>query len=253
MRGVPGIEIIEYVTSPREALQQIVSAGIELVHIIADGYPTLAYDSVLYFHGEATPELPAVELSGLLRGSRVAVLGMTSARTINPDLLQISHRQVPAVYRAFAYLGGSDLPLPSMVLPLGPTEDGRLGAFWGGFYAALSETLSVEDAMARGRDASIGPGEIPPTPMALFLRHRHGRLFRRDAAPRSDSPREAPSQLYNEFEISKALVSRLNATIKAQPGAAPEGALEFLASEPAHQDRLLADLEPWTTLEAGEE
>ena len=43
-----------------------------------------------------TPQMAAGELSDLLRGSRVAVLGLTASMSTNLDLVTIGGRRVPS-------------------------------------------------------------------------------------------------------------------------------------------------------------
>jgi hypothetical protein len=253
LSNIPGIELVERKDQPLTVLREVAAAGYELVHLFADGYPTLAFDSVLYVHGADPPELPASDLSAVLRGSQVAFMGLTSQTAVNPDMMHVGGRSVPSVYRAFAYLGGSDLPLPSLVAPLGPSEYEHISDFWGAFYATLSETLDVEAAMARGRDAAPDAGPAGPAPMALFLRHRSGHLFRRVTAVRSLSARAAPTQLNAELELSRTLISRLNSVMSKQGESAPASVRAFVTKETTRQERLTAELESWTELEVGDE
>jgi hypothetical protein len=183
-----------------------------------------------------------------LRGSRVAALGLTSTASANPDRMEVAGRMVPSAYRAFAYLGGAEQPLPSVVAPLGPIPDrGRLQAFWQAYYAGTIESLSLEEGMRRGLQAS----GAPTLPMALFLRHRHTRLFRRQAAPSTalsfaQGPESLnPVQAGAELAISRRLVDRLSALATKYGSATPPSVSEFLSQEPTHQGRLAASLEPW--------
>lgn len=76
----PNIEVIPMPQFPRKALEQIVKEGYELVHIVADGIVSSAYEGILYFHGgrSTSPEISPGELSSALRGSRVSVLSLTA-------------------------------------------------------------------------------------------------------------------------------------------------------------------------------
>ena len=241
------VEVIPLTGPPREALKQVVDEQFELLHIIADGIVSLACDGVLWTHDRRRPELPSSEVSALLRGSNVSVLGLSAPESVSPDTVLIAGRQVPSAFRAFAYFGSAELPLPSVVAPLGPVQDQHLRHFWHRFYTALNDTFSLEQAIADACAAG------PPLPMALFLRHAHGRLFRRVRTTRSGAtaPVAAPSNLEAELQASQSLVAKLEA-LQTEFGAMPSSVNDFLQAEGAHQQRISAELEPWTRLEAGE-
>jgi hypothetical protein len=61
----------------------------------------------------------------------------------------------------------------------------------------------------------------------------------------------APNRIAAEVQTSQSLVSRLE-NLKAQYGELPASVAELLDEEIEHHDRLSAELEPWTQLEAGE-
>lgn len=242
----PSIELIDLPISPRQALEQITHEGYELVHILADGMVSSAYEGILYFHGgqSTSPELSPGELSALLRGSRVSVLSLTEQSFTNADTMNIGGQLVPSVYRAFAYLGSSRLPLPSVVAPLGPLNPSEMASFWKNFYTGLAETLSLQKAIARTQMSGF------PAPVALFLRHLHEVLFRRRGP--ADAPLEAdPTQIGAALQLSHELVEQLKAH-NEDYGSLPESVSKFMESESARQDDLSIALDPWLTPEAGE-
>jgi len=159
-------------------------------------------------------------------------------------MTHIGRSLVPSVYRAFAYLGSAPLPLPSIVAPLGPLMDWQTGDFWRSFYAGLAETLAVEEAMSRGQATG------PPTAMALFLRHPHGRLFRRSTLE-SKAPPANPAQIDAELQVSRGLVEQVR-TLGERFGVVSDEMTELLDSEIARQQRLAEELAPWLEMEDDE-
>lgn len=242
----PNIELIDLPEFPRKALEQVAHEGYELVHIVADGIVSSAYEGILYFHGGRTtsPEISPGELSAMLRGSRASVLSLSQQEYSSPDMVDIGGQLVPSAYRAFAYLGSSRLPLPSMVVPLGPLQPPEMHAFWQDFYSELGTTLNLQRAMAGTRTNNS------PAPVALFLRHIHEVLFRRRAA--TDEPLQAdPTAIGAELQLSHELVEQLKAHNEAY-GSLPDSVSEFIESESVRQRGLESALDPWLNPEEGE-
>ncbi len=240
--SVPGIEVTVLPLPPLQALRTAVREGLELLHIVADGEVLLSYEGLLYFHGEREPRVSSGELSSCLHGSRVTVLCLTASEDRNPDMVEIGGYSVPSAYRAFAQIASEDLPLPNIVAPLGPLDPVRLREFWRRFYVHLAATHRIEEAMSQGRQNG-------PVPMALFLRHSQGVLFRRGGAPTStravrSAREEAPSQLEAELQVSRNLIGQLH-TLAARYGALPDSVNEFLESHGQRNSQLDAELESW--------
>jgi hypothetical protein len=236
--GIPGLKVVSLTGSPRQMLQQVAGSDFELLHIISDGFTSMASDGVLYFHGAPDPELAALELAACLRPSRVVFLGLSSTLILNPDVAQIGGREAPSVYRAFAYFATADLPLPTTLAPLAPADVDAAMRFWRTFYSQLVTTLSIEQAVGAGRKAG-------PLPVALYLRHPQEQQFRRRSFLEAATSRAAaPSQLGTELEISQRLVGRLK-NIKTRSGELLTGVEEFVRKEKAHQEQLLDQLAPW--------
>lgn len=235
--SIPGLEITHLPLPPFKAMQTAAREGFELLHVVADGEVLLSYEGVLYFHGEREPRLSSGELSSCLHGSRVTVLCLSSSVDTNPDLVEIGGYSVPSAYRAFAQIASEDLPLPNIVAPLGPIDPVRLGAFWQRFYTHLAETYRIEQAMLQGR-------QNEPLPLALFLRHSQGVLFRRRRPVRSLSPEEAPVQLEVELQISRSLIGQLH-TLAARYGELPDSVNEFLHNHDLRNSQLDEELESW--------
>jgi hypothetical protein len=238
---LPSIDVTHIAAeSPLQAVNRAVHEGYELLHIVADGIVSLAYEGILYWHRPYSLQISASELSAVLRGSRVSVLALTPQQSTNPDVVQIGDFLVPSAYRAFAYLGRSPLPLPSIVAPLGPHNDDLLFRFWHSFYRSLGEDLKIEEAMARGHEGNRG------LPTALFMRQPHGHLFRR-RPPTGRAPEEDPTQVQAELKLSKGLVERLK-VIDAQYGEQADNVTSFIDRESARQENLAAKLNPWLQL-----
>jgi hypothetical protein len=218
-----------------------VAQGFELLHIVADGFVSLAYEGILYLdQDDPDPNLPGVEiaaseLSQQLVGSRASLISFTEA-IADVDMIRIGRYQVPSAYRAFAYLARSDEPLPNIIAPLGPVGEDMVHSFWSAFYASLAQSLSVEEAVATGRRQAA-------VPMALFLRQNLRRTFRRveDAA---EVPATDPSQVRSELELSYDVVSKFE-SLEKQYDELPESVRVFLSEESARQERLESDLDPW--------
>jgi hypothetical protein len=233
--------------SPRQALQRAVREGYELLHIVADGIVSLAYEGILYvpdhfqLRDPTSPKIPPSELSGLLRGSRVRVLALSPPQG-NPDVVPIGGYLAPSAHRAFSYLGRSSLPLPSIVAPLGPLDDQVLFKFWDGYYRGLGETLRIEEAMAQGQ-LDVWGEKYDPIAMALFLRQPHQYLFRR-RPPTGRTTEEDPTQVQVQLEVSQDLVARLR-VMGTHYDELPENVTKFIDRESARQERLATELDPW--------
>jgi hypothetical protein len=216
-----------------------VAEGFELLHIVADGVVSLAYEGILYLPREdpALPgiEIPANELSVQLTGSRVSLVSFTEA-VADPDTIQVGRYQVPSAYRAFAYLARSEQSLPSIIAPLGPVDESFTYSFWHACYERLAQSLSVEEAVAAGRLQA-------PVPMALFLRQNLRHTFQRvdDAA---SVPGTDPSQVNKELKLSYEVTSKIESLAK-EFDELPSSVREFLSDESARQQRLESDLDPW--------
>lgn len=240
--NLPGIEMVPLTEPPREALRRVSAEPFDVLHIVADGVISLASDGLLYLHDPERPELSASEYSATLRNSGPPLLALTSPASTTPDLVEMGSRFVPSVYRAFAYFASSPVRLPSIVTPLGPLGQ-HLRPFWHDFYTALTQTLSVEEAMGRARENK------PPLPIALFLRHSQGTLFQRQELE-SDLPLSTPpTAIETELQISQSVTERLN-TIAKQYGL-PNSVNDFLRQEQVHQERLGSELDPWTQTNEG--
>jgi hypothetical protein len=248
LNGSNEIQVVPLARSPREGLHVVAQEGYELIHLVADGDVTLSYEGELYFHGgsirEGERRLSGQELTSFLAGGRVGLLSLTADQFGNPDQVRIGNRMVRSVFRAFAQLASQDLPLPNIVAPLGPVAPDRLQQFWREFYLTLAGTHHVERALAQGR-----PGGSP-VPMALFLRHPQGVVFRRLTAERS-TKQPAPIAMQAELEIARGLMGRLKA-LAGEGGSLPESAAAFLQEQPARNQELDSQLESWRRLEEDE-
>jgi hypothetical protein len=239
LNGIAGLQMERLSGSPRDMLQHVARSNFDLLHVVCDGIVSLAYDGILYFHGTQSAELTAKELSASLRPTRTVFMGLSSTYILNPDMVQIGGRQVPSVYRAFAYLSRTDLPLPSIMAPLAPAALPDAMGFWRAFYSQLATTLSIEQAAADARKQG-------PLPVALYLRHPHEQQFRRRPAAEAALPGaiNAPAELGAELEVSRRLVERLR-TNADRSTRSLAGVQEFLDEETAHQERLASRLAPW--------
>lgn len=247
----PEIELIEFTDSPLKALEEVARKGYELVHIVADGVVSLAYEGILYFHGlqsessfqsysyqqSDSAQITPGELSTLLGNSRASVLCLTEQDYSNPDLVEIAGREVPSAYRAFAYLGGSRLPLPSIVAPLGPLKKEQGKEFWTEFYKHLTDTFDLSQAVTRSRQKFNHP-----LPVALFLRHFQNILFRRESE--ENRTEVDPVHLGATLQLSNELATQLKAHLSSY-GNQSEGVSRFLESEEKRQAVLSEQLEPW--------
>jgi hypothetical protein len=223
---------------PRAALQQAAHEGVELIHLVCDGIVSTAYEGILYLLNTTSPELGAAELSDCLKGSRVRVLALTETQSGSSDVIPIGGRDVRSAFRAFAYLGRSPAPLPNIVAPLGPHSN-HIASFWMEFYRGLAETLEIEQAMARGRQA-VKPEAAA---VALFLRQNARRTFHQLEAEESPPVLE-PTQMKVDLQQSRELVGQFNA-LRTQFGDLPESVKRLLDTENKRQAKLEASLERW--------
>ena len=194
---------------PRGALEQAARAGVEMVHLVADGSVPLGVEGLLDFPGGAT--LTPREACQALRGSRVAILSLSA-----PAEPGLDHDGLPTVFHGFARFGravGEGLTVAAPLAPLAPLE---LGRFWRAFYRRFAEVLDVEDALAA---AIPCPRDVP---VVLFLRHRFGRQFTRHVAdpddisfdPGSAAGLSSSVQLSAELSISGKLLEAAEAVQK---------------------------------------
>ena len=235
----PTVEVVTMSEPPRAALARAVHERFELVHLVASGTVSLAFDGILQPYGDQSESISHGELSRMLSGSRVSILGLTpptSRLGADQDDDEVPHS---VMYRAFSYVGMSREPLPTVVAPLAPLTREALGQFWRSFYEQLAETLSVEEAFSRMPDGA------EPLPMALFLRHRLARQFaRQDHAAADDAP--DPTQINTELQVSRELVEQvrgINAAFTELDDDATYASL--IDDELARQERLQDTLSSW--------
>jgi hypothetical protein len=250
------VDVIDYGLHPRKALRQAVAQGLELVHIVADGFVSMSYDGILYLHEPSRedlyPEMGASELMSTLLGSRVGLIGLTESRPANPDTIVVACQEVPSVYRAFACLGATRQPLPTMVAPLGPVWAGDAEGFWSGFYRGLAETLNVHKAMALGRGTRL-------LPFAVFLRQRFSRLFRPAGAELPSLGGTAGAQrgvqasvaMAAQMDLSQALIEEVR-DLRERTGDLPAGMAAFLERESRRHAEMQQRLDPYLTSDAEE-
>ncbi|MFN8634003.1 MAG: hypothetical protein U0893_09125 [Chloroflexota bacterium] len=194
--------------STRESLSRAAADGFELVHLVADGSVSPAFEGILIPRDTLESRLMARDLSRLLRGSRVTVLGLTELSREAPSPPRPAVKRAPhavaevlSPYRAFTHLGAAPEALPSIVAPLGYLDDDAVSRFWRTFYRTLAETLSIEEAQRKAHTAST------TVPMALFLRHRLGQQFLA-SAPEEVKQLE-PNRLSADLQVNRSLAERL--------------------------------------------
>lgn len=228
--------------SKREALEEAAAKGYEIIHIVSDGVVSSAYEGVLYFHEDNKPseQISPGELSALLRSSRANLLCLSNNDYSSPDMVRMGKSVVPSAYRAFAYLGSSRLALPSIVAPLGPLEPDMLYKFWNDFYQELATSFNLHKAMAKALTGAM------PLPMALFLRHRHEALFRREDI--TDGTKADPAHLGAALQLSQSLVEQLIEHNEVY-GSLPESVNNFISTESARQKDMSSALDEWLTPE----
>jgi hypothetical protein len=189
----PSVTILKLeAKDPREALREAARAGVEVVHVVADGrVPLNDVDGLLDFPDGAL--LTPGEAHSMLRGSRAAILSLSA-----PASPHLDAQGLPTVYRGYARFGRAIGDGLSVVAPLGPVAPLELRRFWREFYQRFVEVLDVEDALV---SATPYPLKVP---MVLFLRNRLGRQFTRCAesdvdlktgVPGSANPARASAEL----------------------------------------------------------
>jgi hypothetical protein len=251
LRALQNVDVVPLSGSPRQALRQAAAESFELVHLVADAFITQAYEAALYFHDlpgtEPAGALTVSELGAQLLASQVAVLGLSVPDYEAPDVMTLAGRQVPSAYRAYARLGVAEPSLPTMVAPIGPLDPpkaaglSRLANFWGEFYEGLGDSFNVEEGMRRARNS------VKAAPMALFLRHPNGRLFRR---ARAESPQVAAEVAHKsaEYALSLRLTERLQ-TLHRGMGDFSKNVAKLLEEESGNQQKIAGELEQWTSSE----
>jgi hypothetical protein len=227
----------------REAIQEATAGGFEFLHIIADGVVSSALEGILYdVHPQSQrPELPVGELSDLLSGSRAALLAITAAELMTPDTHLVAGRKVLSAYRAFAYIGASSLPMPSIIAPLGPVPELLMSQFWEVFYTEVMQNWHLTESL---RQAHL---RYPhPLPIALFCRHAGGKLFQKIDESQMGGAR--PIKLHQELRQSQALTQRLSA-LGEKYGNLPPEVSEFLQDQTTRQGQLRGELDDWIRAE----
>lgn len=183
----------------------------------------------LFFKRTNAETLTAAELSVLQRGSRLTVLGLSAPRTSSKGGFANLRS-----YRAFAYLGGSKHPLPSIVAPIELIDQQQECRFWSRFYEQLCLTKSVEQAMLAGMSTADA------LPMALFLRQQLAQTFEE-----RESQKNLNLALLNaELQQSVKTLELLRAAKRRQDSIS-EIVDDFEQREIVRQRRLLAELTPW--------
>ena len=245
----PGVQVIEIIGPARDALRYAVKEGIELLHLVADGIVSLAYDGVLYVHDAGAHQLSATELSSLLSGSRVALLSLSVPEdNFTPDTMMLTGRVVPSAFRAFAYLASVSLPLPSIAVPLGPMPPFELSSFWRAFYNSLGESLAVDTALLSAQ-VQLSTG----APVALFSRHAYGTLFRRSLTTFPAAEFD-PSQVSLSLQVSRTAVAAMDALTREYQELLTftPSVSAYVSAETNRQQSLKAMLLPWQQLEGDE-
>jgi hypothetical protein len=197
---------------PRAALCQAARAGVEVLHVVADGSVPLGVEGLLDFPGGAT--LSPEEIAVLLRGSRVTVLSLSA-----PAEPRCDGQGQPTVFRGFARVARVIDDGPTIVAPLAPLPPPALAQFWSTFYRRLAEALDVEDALMT---ATPCPMKVP---IVLFLRHRAGRQFTRcDDALGVESERGSSAKQLGPEQAGTGSSVRgklLDSMLDLQPRSAP--------------------------------
>lgn len=186
------------------------------------------------------------QLSALFRGSRVTVLSLSPTVIDDSDAIGLEGMLLPSVYKAFARVGASALPLPTIVAPLVATTDSQLQMFWSAFYADVATSYSVEHAVTEGEKS----GGIVPA--AVFLRHRLGREFiKGEGAPGEQSD---PSRMNADLQAARELLDQLKAIDSKYKRLSDNvTSAEFVKHESARQEHVEQQLENFTTLKDGEQ
>lgn len=223
----------------RESLAKAVASGIEFVHLFADGIVSSALEGILYDHAASDRrELPARELAQMLTGSRVAVLALSRAESSNPDVQEMAGRSVLSAYRAFTFVGGSALPLPTVLAPLGPVPDRMMAVFWRAFYDGLTTSWHLTESL-RAAQARFSFS----VPIALFCRHAGGKLFEPAAQPLE--PALEPMQMRTELLQSEEITQDLSRLDRKYGQNLPESVRRLFEKETSRQSRLRNALDSW--------
>jgi len=218
----------------RSALRQAADQGLELVHMVAGASVTSSYDGVIEIPGGDEAPLAASEVVGLLRGSRVRLIGLTPPAE-DPATISVGRYAMPVAYRAFTYFATSPQPVPTIVAPLGPMDDGQVIEFWTSFYGNLGETLEIEGAMARAQSQRIAA-------VALFLRQLQPATFKR--VSEIEQPQTDPSIVGADLASSRELVQQFE-NLKASLGVKTPSLDKFVKGERKRQSKLEADVSEW--------
>lgn len=241
------VHLIQLGSNVRQALQEAVKTGCELVHIIADGTVSLAFEGLLsYVLPDGTSAaLTSSELDRILLGSRVSLISLSA-----PDL-PLDPDQAPTAYRAFSYLSRLRQAPPTILAQHGPLPPPQAEGFWAVFYQELADRLSIEEAVVSARTS------VPGLPLALFLRHRAGREFRRwpisFTSGEGRSLYAQPNSMFGYLQVSRDFLERL-AAIDAQFKDLPDNLTDSSLVEQVRiqQADIARALDTWTTLEEGE-
>lgn len=189
------VKIVRLISEdPREALDQAVRAGVEMVHLVADGSVPLGVEGLLDFPGGAT--LTPTEACQILRGSRVEILSLSA-----PSEPLVDHEGLPTVFHGFARFGRAFTESVTIVAQLAPIAPSELGRFWRAFYQRFAEALDVENALAVATPCPL------MVPVVLFLRHRFGHQFTRAVVDPDDVSFDpgAPADLASSAPLSDEL------------------------------------------------
>ncbi|XYI01371.1 hypothetical protein ACMHYB_17110 [Sorangium sp. So ce1128] len=174
----PGVEVVWIEEDdPRRALSAAIRAGVEALHVVADGVVPLGLEGLLEFSGDEEDTLSALEVAAMLRGSSVTIVSLTP-----PEIPRVGHAGMPTVYHAFARFGHDSGGAPTIAAQLGPMHPRVSREFWRAYYQRLAAALDVEDAMMSASQRPL------VTPVVLFLRHRLGRQFAREGEETRRSP-----------------------------------------------------------------
>lgn len=149
---------------------------------------------------------PASELHAMLRGSRAALLSLSTPTTDEDISERLAGSLLPSVYRAYCAIGNSTLSLPNIVAPLGACEAEALTKFWQSFYKRLAspDCYSVEEGVAAGLQ------DAPMMLMSLFLRQRLGREFTAHTSGRAATIEE-PTRVNANLQVARSLLEQLRA------------------------------------------
>ncbi|HEX8821378.1 MAG TPA: hypothetical protein VF794_15740 [Archangium sp.] len=248
---------------PRQALEQVVKDGYELVHFVADGRITLGLEGILRFGDH---ELSPGELCGWLTGSRVTLLALSPSlapvgirggfapaqRATRRSLLQESlgklrghdHRVQPeptVVYRACTHFASEVRGRTTVLAPVGPLPSEAPEEFWRQFYPRLVQGLSIEEAVLDSQRQKEAP------PMALFLHHRLGLEFTRAPIP-PEASRIEPTAVHAELKAARQFLSTLE---DMDPDLLEALSLRSVLQQKGTRIRELERLlEPWLQVEA---